>query len=118
MKEHRIQDFAVTGGIVARNDEGLIEGRLALTGDASLVFVMDKDGARWHWQPEEPPFTATRLGMFGSDTDQPGVEELQLLAEHGIAANDFARLQILDIAQDDLNAVEDHRSTPERTVQA
>jgi hypothetical protein len=118
MTEHRIQDFAVIGGAIARNDEGLIEGRLLLTGDVTLVFVMDKDGARWHWQPEDPTFAATRLGMFGSDTDQPGAEELQLLAEHGVAAMDFARLQILDIAQDDLNTVEHHRSTPERTAQA
>lgn len=102
MNEHRIQDFAVAGGVLARNDEGLIEGRLALTGDVSLVFVMDKNGARWHWQPEEPAFVATRTGLFGSDVDQPGAEERRLLAEHGIAESDFARLQMLDIAQDDL----------------
>jgi hypothetical protein len=71
MTEHRIQDFAVVSGAIARNDEGLIEGRLMLTGDVTLVFVMDKDGARWHWQPEDPTFAATRLGMFGTDTDQP-----------------------------------------------
>lgn len=102
MVEHRIQDFAVIGGAIARNDEGLIEGRLLLTGDVTLVFVMDKNGARWHWQPEEPPFAATRTGLFGSDVDQPGAEERRLLAEHGVAESDFTRLQLLRAADHDL----------------
>lgn len=102
MTEHRIQDFTVIGGAIARNDEGLIEGRLLLTGDVTLVFVMDKNGARWHWQPEDPAFAATRTGLFGSDVDQPGTEERRLLAEHGIAESDFTRLQVLDVAEDDL----------------
>lgn len=102
MKKHRIQDFAVTGGVLARNDEGLIEGRLALTGDVALVFVMDKNGARWYWQPEDPALVATRTGLFGSDVDQPGTEERRLLAEHGIAESDFTRLQMLGVAEDDL----------------
>jgi hypothetical protein len=104
MKEHRIQDFAVASGVIARNDEGLIEGRLLLADHVTFVFVMDKSGAQWYWQPEEPPFTADRLGFFGSDVDQPTADELRLLTEHGVAASDFARLQMLDAAQDDLQA--------------
>jgi len=106
MREHRIQDFAVTSGVIARNDEGLIEGRLLLAHDVALVFVMDKGGARWHWQPEEPPFAATRIGSFGSDVDRLGVDELRLLAEHGITESDFVQLQVLDVAEDDLKAIE------------
>jgi hypothetical protein len=105
MTEHRIQDFAVVSGAIARNDEGLIEGRLLLTGDVTLVFVMDKDGARWHWQPEDPTFAATRFGMFGTDTDQPDADELRVLAEHGVGEEDFRRLKMLDVAQHDLKTV-------------
>jgi hypothetical protein len=104
MKEHTIQDFAVTSGVLARNDQGLIEGRLSLANDVAFVFVMGKDGAQWYWQPDEPPFAADRLGFFGSDVDQPAADELRLLAEHGITASDFARIQMLDVAQDDLQA--------------
>jgi hypothetical protein len=104
MKEHSIQDFAVAGGVIARNEEGLIEGRLQLNGGFTFTFVMDIHGAQWYWQPTEPSFVATRLGTFGRDVGEPGAEELRLLAEHGVVEDDYRRLQMLDAAQEDLVA--------------
>ena len=102
MKEHSIQDFEVAGGVIARNEQGLIEGRLRLAGNVTLTFVMDNAGAQWYWQPNEPAFTTTRLGFFGRDVEEPSTEELRLLAEHGVGEDDYRRLQMLDVAQDDL----------------
>jgi hypothetical protein len=38
--------------------------------------------------------------------DRLGVDELRLLAEHGITESDFVQLQVLDVAEDDLKAIE------------
>ncbi len=105
MREHSIQDFEVSSGVIARNEQGLIEGRLQLADNLTFTFVMDNHGAQWYWQPSEPAFVATRAGLFGRDVEDRSPDELRFLAEHGVGADDYKRLQMLDIAQDDLLAV-------------
>lgn len=56
------QDFQVTGGVIARNQSGQIEGHIDLGGELVFTFVLGPDPtATWGWFPHEPPFTPTRV---------------------------------------------------------
>lgn len=65
------QDFIVIGGAVARNQSAhgeQYEGRLELAGGFVLVFVFDRDGATWGWNPG-PPFEVTRTESESEDSE-------------------------------------------------
>lgn len=55
------QDFTITGGAIARNPAGQLEGRLELAEGYTLTFLADATGATFGWQPDEPVFEADRL---------------------------------------------------------
>jgi hypothetical protein len=105
MTKHAWQDFPVTGGLIARDEKNLVEGRLELAGGLTLTFVMDEQGARWSWSPKEPAFAATRVSI--ADDADPDIqidrEEARLLAEHGIGETEFKRVQMLTAADHDLS---------------
>lgn len=104
MTKHAWQDFAVTGGIIARDESDLIEGRLELSGGLEFTFILRTEGAGWSWSPGKPLFRATRVSI-ASDADpdiEMSQEEALLLAEHGIGEDDFRKIQMLEAAGHDL----------------
>ena len=54
------QDFEVIGGHLSRNEWGQYSGVLTLANGHQLSLAFDRFGAKWGWQPTDPPFVVDR----------------------------------------------------------
>lgn len=72
------QDFTITGGAIARNPAGQIEGRLELAEGYMLSFLADATGITLGWWPDEPGFKADRLEDPDDDANDIALADHQV----------------------------------------